>query len=455
MQTELIEQKDAHAKFSVQVPAADVDKTFSKTLQALSRQAKVPGFRPGKAPRGVLEAKVGKETLAGEVRDTLVNTYCPQAIRELELKAINLDVRVKNDPAPGEAYSFEVEADLFPEITLPDVAEIVIDSEIPPLTEEIYQEALDRLRDDNATLVPVERPVQAGDYVVLTDKGGENSLPIDMERAGEEIAGQLLGKAIGDNLELTFTHEDEGEDEALEDAEHEDGEEVQAEDTAPASHTHTLGVTVADIREKDTPEVDDDFAKTLGFDTWAEAETRIRENLQVQLEQEGFEEQQEEFIDKLTAECDFPLPASLVTRRKAALLKNIGADLERRGLELSVFLESLEAKGESQSFEDNLDSRARDEVKRDLVLQTLLEESGMKLSDAEFNEALNYLAASERTDIGHFKRELGEEGLENYRFLLARDKAVRETVKKLTGEEQEEEPADIRARAAKSGLIVP
>lgn len=457
MQAELIEQKDAHARFSVEVPAEDVDKTFSTTLQALSRQVKVPGFRPGKAPKGVLEAKVGKQTLAEEVREALVDTYCPEAVRELKLPAIGLQVHAHDEPAPGQAYRFEVEADLFPEVKLPDTEDIVIDSEAAPLTDELFQEAVDRLRDDYATLVPVERPVQAGDYVVLEMGGKEGgTLPIDMEKVGEEIAGQLLDKKMGDSFELTFTHEGEEEGEAPEDeaAAAEAAEDESAEE-APTSHTHSLQVTVSDIKEKDKPDVGDDFAKTLGFDTWEEAEAQLRQNLQAQLEQAAFEEQQEEFIDKLTAESDFPLPESLVTRRKAILLRNVGADLERRGVKLEDFLAHLEESGERQDFEGDLDKKARDEVKRDLVLQTLLEQSGVELSDAEFNEALRYLATREHSDISRLRREMGEEGLGNYRFLLARDKAVRETVRKLTGQAQKEEPEDLKTRAAKSGLIVP
>ena len=177
----------------------------------------------------------------------------------------------------------------------------------------------------------------------------------------------------------------------------------------------------------------DEFAQTLGFDSWAETEAQIRRSLQAQLNEEAFEAQREEFMDKLTAESDFDLPASLVNRRKRGLLENLARDLDARGIALKNYLEELDEKGNRDAFEVELDEAARNAVKRDLVLEKLMEVRGAALSDEEFSAALRALAQYRETDANRLRRDLGEDGLANYRFMLTRDKAVRETVQELLG----------------------
>ena len=187
-----------------------------------------------------------------------------------------------------------------------------------------------------------------------------------------------------------------------------------------------------DVREKELPEADDEFAKTLGMDTWAEVEAQVRRGLETRLAQEALAAQQEEFTEKLLLETDVAVPPSLKARRKNSLLQNLSRDLEGRNLTLQAYLESLDAEeGKRAEFERELDETAEAAVKRDLVLERVLEARGTTLPDAEFEAAIAYTARRQNTTPQNLKRDLGENGLTNYRFLLTRDKAVRETVEEL------------------------
>ena len=203
MQTEILERQDVSAKFKVEVPADEVNKAYSAILRSLARQVKVPGFRPGKAPRGVIEAKVGKDAVAQEVRDALVETYYPQAAQELELNPVHAHFHA-HEPVEGEDYSFEVEVELYPEVKLPNVQDIVIDTSSEPVTDEMVSETIENLQSENATLVPVERPAEAGDYLTVESLGetAGSTMPIDLERVGEALAAQFYGKSIGDEVAL-------------------------------------------------------------------------------------------------------------------------------------------------------------------------------------------------------------------------------------------------------------
>ena len=335
MQTQIIEQDAGRAKIKIEVPADDVSKTYQQVLSSISRQIRVPGFRPGKAPRGVIETRVGKDAIAQEVRDALVQTYFPQAVEELSLTPVSQHIHA-HEPADGEDYSFEAEVELYPDFELPDVTQIVLDTEQEAVTDELLQENIEALRNQNATLIPVERPAEAGDYLLVetvSEDGGEgSSIPVDLENVAPELAEQFLGKSVGDELELTLS--EEAEDDAALEANTDAEVDVAAAEAGTAEEElepTTLRVVVKDVKDKELPELDDEFAQTLGLTTWPEVEAQLRANLELQLAQDALSAQQEEFTEKLLVETNVSVPPSLKTRRKSSLLQNLTRDLETRG----------------------------------------------------------------------------------------------------------------------------
>ncbi len=427
METELIEKQAINATFKVTVPAGDVDAAFERVLSTLSRQMKVPGFRPGRAPRGVLERRIGRETLEEEVQETLVDANYPDAVRELDLTPVHAHFHAEA-PKEGEPFTFEVHAELYPELTLPDLSEIVIDAAPGELSEAMVGDTIEQLRNQNATLVPVERSVEGSDYVLLESlppaaeadgdeppHGTGSVQPVDMESASESIRQQLIGTSMGDIIDLELI-DDAG-------ATEEGAEPVK----------RNLRVIVKDVKGKEKPEVDDDFGKTLGFESWAEAREQIETSLKSQLARDAFDQQREELLDKLVAGTEFEVPASLLQRRQRSLLQDLADDLQQQGTTLERYLADLEAREGREAFEAELQQAAEQGVRRDLVLERLQEMRGTEVDDDELEDAVRYMARRRQQEAGRFKREMGERWLTNYRFLLARDKALRETVRELTG----------------------
>jgi len=460
VQTQILERDDNRAKIKVEVPASEVTKAYQQVINSISRQLRVPGFRPGKAPRGVVETRVGKDAIAQEVRDTLVQTYFPQAVQELELTPVAQHLHA-HEPEDGQDYSFEAELELYPDFELPDMSQIVFDTEPQALTDALVQENIEALRTQHATLIPVERAAEPGDYLLVETLGAEgeegSSIPVDLENVSPDLAEQFVGRAIGDEIELTLDDDttekmadevvgeavqeiidEHGEDavEALAETLNEDDGEAGANETDEAqmatAEPTTLRVVLRDVKMKERPDADDEFAKTLGADTWAEIETQVRRNLTVQLEQNAMTEQQEEFTEKLIVGTDVIVPESLKTRRKSNMLQNLTRDLERQNLTLQGYLESLDAEeGKREEFDRDLDEAAGEAVKRDLVLEKLLEQRGTQLTSEEFDAALAYTAQRQNSTAQALRQEIGDDGIANYRFLLTRDKAVRETVREL------------------------
>jgi trigger factor len=458
MDARITEKHDAAATLEITVPVDVVDATFERVMGTLARQVRVPGFRPGKAPRGVLIQRVGAEALAEEVREALVDDHYARAVQELGLTPVHAHFH-GDAPTAGEAYTFTVHADLYPEFTLPDVDDIVVDAQVAEVSDEDVAGTVERLREDNATLVPVDRPVAEGDvvYVETQGEGGGSAMPVDLTRTEPHIRDQLLGRSVGDEVVLdlgpdpTATPSDETaadttETEAGASDAADAGSETEAAGTEPPHRS--LAVKLTDVKEKDLPEPDDAFATTLGFTAWSEVDAEIRRGLAAEREREGFTAQREEIVEKLMAATEVALPASLVRRREGHLVEDLARDLERRGTTLAAYLERLEADDQRAGFEAELRAAAERGVKRDLVLERLLEVRGTRIGDDELEDALRHLAQRERKDVGRFKRDQGEAWIENYRFLLARDRALDELVREKTGRAAADADAGISAAVA-------
>lgn len=448
----ITERTEVSATIEVDLPPEAVDAAFERVFASLTRSVRVPGFRPGRAPRGVLLQRVGAQALAEEVRETLVDAHVPKVVQQLGLTLVHAHTHA-DLPVEKQAFRFVVHADLYPEFELPDVDAIAIDTAAAPIGDDDVAATVARLREDHATLVPVERPVEAGDvvFVETQGEGGGQVMPVDLERTEEALVAQLLGRSVGDELVLDLG-EDPRPPAASDDAGSagSDGDAGSAGDAASDTNPsagaagaaegdpgapvrRSLAVKLTDVKAKDRPETDDAFAATLGFATWAEVDAEIRRGLGVERQRETRRAQRDELVEKIMRGAEVPLPATLVRRRQGHLLEDLVADLQRRGLTLEAYLKRLDERDERESFERELREAAERGVKRDLLLERLLEARGTRVSDAELDAAIRQAALRERKDPVRFRKDQGETWAENLRFLMARDKALDEIVRAKTG----------------------
>ena len=443
MQVNIKDRQEVEATVEVTVPANEVDGAFTSVLRELSGQVRIPGFRPGKVPPAMLEKRVGTEALAKEVKDRLIDSLYREALEEAELNPVSVHFHAE-DPERGSEYKFDIHIDLAPEFSLPDLEQIVIDTPETEIGEAEIEGATDRLREENATLLPVEREVQAGDVLTLETlpEGDEeeqgSTMPVDMNAVSPHLAEQLLGLKAGDTVELDLNNPETAEEEEQEASEADGDEEsvevdedVAAEASGEADEEllSTLKVRVSDVREKELPEADDEFAKTLGFENWDEARAFIEKSLKEQAEAETLEARKEEFVNKILAETPFPVPRDMLNRRRQYLLSNLQNDLAARGVTMEDYVKRLEEREELETFEKDLTESATEAVRRDLVLERLMLDRQTVFTDEEFQEAVEEAAAEEGTSAAALRRERGEEWERNYRFLLQREKALEDAVR--------------------------
>lgn len=429
MESTLKEKQAVAATLEIQLTAAEVSAGFDAVLGEYARRIRVPGFRPGKVPRRVLIAKLGRDALAEEVREHLVDRHYPAAVRSHELAPIHAHAH-GGTPTEGEAFTFDVHVDLYPDVDVGDLLTVPIDVAVTTVSDDDVQGTISRLRSDHATLVPVEGAIEPGTVVSIDllgedDQPREGSAPstVDLETVSDTFAEQFLGRTIDEVFDLRV-----------------EDPTVEGEDGAPG--TSTLRVRVADVKAKEKPELDDEFAKTLGFERWTDVEKAVRERHDEEAASTTAKARREAFVDALVERTDVALPTVLVERRKANYLEDLAQDLKRRGSTLEAYVASLQAEERTAEFESELQTSAERAVKRDLVLERLLEVRGTEVSDETFQDAVRYMAARERKDPATFMRERGDDWLHNYRFLLRRDAAVREVVAEIVGEPVVAQPGD-------------
>lgn len=424
---ELVSQNGNKVEFKVSVPANEVSRAYQQVWTALSRDVRVPGFRPGKAPKSVLEKRVGTGYVENEVRDRLLEVHYPQAARELKLNLVDASI----DPGvlkEGQGFDFSVNGETYPKVSLGDWKATTLSAESPEITDEVLEQTLTDLRERNATFESVERPTEDSDMVTiqeLAEEGEEpgGSYPVYLDVAEAHVKEALLGHVKGDEVEITVPAHQHG------DHEH------------PA---HTVKVRIEDVKHKQLQDLDDAFAKSLNFDSLDRLRSDLKTELETRATREGDNARREEFVTALISGMDVEIPAVLLNNRREAMLEEIQADLSRQGVKWDEYETFMQEQGKLDEFMADLAKNAETRVRRDLALEQLAEELGVQLTDSQFNAGLSALAQQNNMTVQQLRTQLGPNGLNGYYANIVRDLALSQAVAQIS------KPADSETQATEA-----
>ncbi len=409
---ELISREGNKVQFRVAVPAAEVNRAYEQVWAGLARDVRVPGFRPGKAPRKVLENRVGKGYVEQEVRERLLQSHYPQAARELGLNLVDAQI----DPgalASGQGFDFTVNGETYPEVTLGDWRGVQLTAASPEITDEVLGRTLADLQERNATFQAAERPIEATDQVTIEELGEEGgTYPVYLDVAEPHVREALLGKNVGDEVEITVPAHSHGDHEHPE---------------------HSVRVRVQGVQTKQLQELNDDFAKSLNFDSLERLRTDLRAELERRARQEGDAARREEFVTGLVEAMGVEIPRALIDRRREAMLEEIQDDLGRQGVKWGEYETFMQEQGKLDEFMGDLTKNAEARVRRDLALEQLAEDLKVQVTQAEFDASLNALAQSNGLTLQQLRTQLGPNGLNGYLVSLTREKGLQQALAQLGG----------------------
>ena len=388
----------------VEVPPERLDSAIGEAVRHLAQRTKIPGFRPGKAPRGVIEAVVGKEAVLEEAMDHLVQRAYREALVEKEILPLTqAEVNVEQG-IEGKPVVFTATVQVRPEVKLGDYRNFNFKPEIETIDEARVQKVVDELRDQNASLAPVEdRGAKNGDYAVIGYTGTREGVPFEGGSAermplilGEErlipgFEANLLGLRPGETAGFDISFPDD-----------------YPEATLAGKPVH-FDVELRELREKNLPPEDDDFARAIGkFDDLAALKTEVK----ARLERNALDRARHDFADKIieyaTANASLELPDVLVDQEVEIMHDEMRGSLARQGIDEASYLK-VTGKTEADLHAD-FRSGAEKRVKTLLVLSKVAEAEGLEIDDAEVEAEVGRAReryGSDRRTMAYFESERG------------------------------------------------
>lgn len=371
MKTSVERIDDTSVKLSVTVEAERVSEAIEAAAQRLAADVKVPGFRPGRVPKRVLESRLGKDTIAHEAaRDALPRFFSEAASAE-ELAAVGppeFDLQTFED---GQEGVFTATVEVRPDIEVPAYDDLQVPHPEWELTEDEVDEQLDQLRERFATVETVQRPAQVGDHVLVSISGTKDGEPVaevaaddtlyevgDADETDSELDRQLAGASPGAILKFTDTLGPDYGERA--------GQEVQ------------LTAIVKEVKARRLPDLDDAFAADASeFDTVEELRAELRRVLAEQKLEHARQELRGKVVEAVVERVEVPLPPSMVQEELRYRLDRVAAQAEHYGMSTEQLLAASGVNTEELLAQ--FEREAEQAVKAQLVLDVIGREAGIDL----------------------------------------------------------------------------
>jgi trigger factor len=427
LKTTVTELPDSRVRLQVQVPAGEVQGRLERKAQQLGRELKLPGFRRGKVPAPLVIQRIGREVILEEaVRDTLSSWYS-DAIETAGIVPVgDPQLDLGELPAQGQALEFSIEIGVLPKAELGDYKGLEVGRREPEVSDEQIQQEIDAMRERLARLETAERPAGAGDFVVVDYvgslvgedsegnqrlepfAGGEGRDQLVELGAGNLIPGfedGLLGATAGETrtVPLTFPA-DYG------------SQELAGRDTS-------FEITVKEVKLKELPEVDEDFAVDAGFDDLEELREDIRKRL-LELDEEQIQgEFRQAALDAAVAGAKVAVTPELVKARAREMWERMLHSLSHRGISRDAYLQIVGR--EEADVLTEMEPEAETALRREAVITAIVAAEGIDPPEEDLLAALAPIAERDGVEPQKLQEQLRAAGrLEEVREDLAARAAI-------------------------------
>jgi trigger factor len=416
LKVEIENLSEVKRKLTIEVPSTEVTQAVDRAYRELGKKAKVKGFRPGKAPRSILEMYYHKD-IDHDVSETLVRRSLAEALKDKGLDAINLSWP---EPVPpvvaGEDFCFSVEIEVAPEFAAEDYLGLTLAAPEVMVTDAEVEARLEEIRQANAILKPPaeDRGVKAGDFVVLDHQahfagqpveGGKSEgtyVEVGSGKFNAEFETNLLGLKAGAEARFPVALPDDFANPLI------------------AGKVVDFAVNVQEIKEKVVAELDDTFAKNLGgnFQTVADLRTEVREDIIKGKEQERQAYLENQVSDRLLARHQFEAPPSLIAQEQENMLRDQMDRFRQHGMDTAGM--------DPARILEVMKPMAERRVRVRLILSRIAGQENLAVDEAEMDAALARIAVNNRRDVVEIKKFYAEhELLGALRATLLDDKTMK------------------------------
>ena len=402
------------AKLTIEVSSEEFENAIAKAYKKNKNKISMPGFRKGKAPRAMIEKMYGK----GIFYEDAANSIIPDAAKESELEIVAQPEIDVTQIESGKPFIFTATVALKPEVTLGEYKGIEVEKKEVEVTDEEVEAEINKVRESNARMLDIDdRATQDGDTVLIDfdgyvdgkqfegGKADDYSLVLGSHSFIDNFEEQLVGKNIGDDVEVNVTF-----------PENYQAEELQGK---PA----VFKVKIKEIKVKELPELDDDFAQDVSnFDTIAEYKEDLKKKLTENKEEALKREREEAVIGKIIENAQMDIPEQMVDAQTRQMTQEFAQRLSSQGLSIDQYMQFTGLT--PQKMIEELKPQALKRIQSRLVLEAVVAAENIETTEEELDKEIENMASMYQMEVDKLKEVIGEEEKKQIGLDLAVQKAV-------------------------------
>jgi trigger factor len=405
-------------KLTVEATAEEFGKAIEKAYLKNRSKMSIQGFRKGKAPRAVIEKMYGVGVFYEDAANLIIPEAYEKAADESELEIVSQPEIDVVQIEKGKPFIFTATVAIKPEVTLGEYKGITVEKTALEVTEEEINAELDKVREQNSRTINVEdRATKDGDQTVIDfegfvdgvafegGKGEDYPLTLGSHSFIDTFEEQLVGKKIGEEVEVNVTFP----------------EEYHAENLAgkPA----LFKVTIKEIKEKELPALDDDFAKDVSeFETLEEYKADIKKTILEKKEKEAKSKKEDAVIEKIIEGASMDIPTAMVETQVRQMADEFAQRIQAQGLTVEQYFQFTGM--DSKTFIDSLRPQAEKRIQSRLVLETIVKAENIEISEEDFTKEIEQMATMYQMEIEKLNELLGKNEKEQIKMDMAVQKAV-------------------------------
>ena len=378
------------AKLTIEVSAEELEKAIQKVYQKTKNKISVPGFRKGKVPRQVVEKMYGREVFYEDAANELIPDAYEKALEECDENIVSSPKIGVTQLESGKPFIFTAEVALKPEVRLGKYKGVKVDKQDTAVTEEEIGKELDKERESNARTIEVEgRAIEKGDIATIDFEGfvdgaafeggkGENyPLTIGSNTFIPGFEEQLIGAEIDKEVEVNVTFPEDYQESTL------------------AGKPAVFKCTIKEIKEKELPELDDEFASEVSeFDTLAEYREDVKKNLFEKKEEEAKSAKEEKVVDAIIEDAQMDIPEAMLTTQQRQMADDFAKRIQMQGITIDQYFQFTGLTKEA--FFEQLKPQAEQRIKSRLVLEAVAKAEHFEVSEEEYKDEIKRMAEAYR-----------------------------------------------------------
>lgn len=406
------------AKLTIEASAEEFDKAIQKAYHKNKNKINVQGFRKGKAPLAIIERIYGPEIFYEDAANEIIPDAYEKAAKESGLEIVSRPEIDVVQIGKGKPFIFTAEVAVKPEVTLGQYKGIEVEKKEVTVTDEEVMDRIEREREQNARIITVEdRPVQMNDIAVIDFEGFVDGKPFEGGKAEgysltigsksfiDNFEDQLIGKSVGEEVDVNVTFP----------------EDYHVKDLAgkPA----LFKVKINEIKYKELPELDDDFAQDVSdFETLDEYKENIRATIKENKEKELKVAKENEIVDKIIENASMDIPEPMIESQVSQMAEDFVQRLRYQGLSVEQYFQFTGL--DSKKFLDSLRPQALKRIQSRLVLEAVVKAENIEVTDEELEKELENMASIYKMELEKLKEVIGDKEKEQIKLDIAVQKAV-------------------------------